>query len=168
MRRLAWTFTARIGYKYQIRLTRPIYQIFVKFLYCLYMIFKSWNYFKRKLNTVTRHYASDSNMQCVIIPSYDMMLWHSITATSYEPCHEKTCLPGFLTRSDSNRPAQPQKLSRGLKFQILKLEVLYHLGSGQQMCYQTAQMRRLICTFVGHIWHKQTCFLKTRLIWKKI
>ena len=28
MRRLAWTFAARIGDKYQIRLARPIYQIF--------------------------------------------------------------------------------------------------------------------------------------------
>ena len=26
MRRLAWTFTARIGYKFQIRLTRSIYK----------------------------------------------------------------------------------------------------------------------------------------------
>ena len=33
MRRLAWTFAARIGYKYQIRLTRPKYNLFCNSLY---------------------------------------------------------------------------------------------------------------------------------------
>ena len=36
----------------------------------------------------------------------------------FEPRHEKTCLRGLATRVDSNQPAQPQKLGRGLKFQI--------------------------------------------------
>ena len=36
---------------------------------------------------------------------------------------------GFSTRVDSNRPAQSQKLGRGLKFQVKKLGVLYYLGS---------------------------------------
>ena len=39
---------------------------------------------------------------------------------------------GFGTRVDSNRPVQPQKLARLLKFRIKKLEVLYYLGSQQQ------------------------------------
>ena len=34
----------------------------------------------------------------------------------YEPQHEKTCLREFPTRPDINRPAQPQKLARVLKF----------------------------------------------------
>ena len=42
---------------------------------------------------------------------------------------------GFATTVDSNRPAQPQKLYRGLKFRIWKLEVLYYLGSEQQRCW---------------------------------
>ena len=38
--------------------------------------------------------------------------------TSFEPHHEKTCLLGFATRYDSNRPAQLQKLARVLKIWI--------------------------------------------------
>ena len=30
----------------------------------------------------------------------------------YEPRHDKTCLREFLTRPDTNWPAQPQKLAR--------------------------------------------------------
>ena len=33
------------------------------------------------------------------------------TKVSYEPCNEKTCLREFPTRSDSNWPAQLQKLA---------------------------------------------------------
>ena len=36
----------------------------------------------------------------------------------YEPRREKTCLRGFQTWSDTNQAAQPQKMARGLKFQI--------------------------------------------------
>ena len=36
------------------------------------------------------------------------------TANLFEPRHEKTC----PTRSDSNWPAQPQKLARVLKFRL--------------------------------------------------
>ena len=42
---------------------------------------------------------------------------------------------GFPTRWDSNQPAQLQKLARGLKFRIQKLEVLYYQGSKQQKCW---------------------------------
>ena len=35
---------------------------------------------------------------------------------TYEPRHEKMCLREFLTRPDTNQPAQPQKLARVLKF----------------------------------------------------
>ena len=35
-----------------------------------------------------------------------------------EPHHTKMCLQGFLTRQDSNQPAQLQRLARGLKFWI--------------------------------------------------
>ena len=33
-----------------------------------------------------------------------------------EPRHDKMCLREFPTRPDTNRPAQPQKLARVLKF----------------------------------------------------
>ena len=36
----------------------------------------------------------------------------------YEPHHEKTCLREFPTRLDTNRPEQPQKLARVLKFRL--------------------------------------------------
>ena len=34
---------------------------------------------------------------------------------------------GFLTRSDTNRAIQPQKIARGLKFCIYKVEGSYYL-----------------------------------------
>ena len=37
----------------------------------------------------------------------------------YEPCHEKTSLC-FLTRSNTNRAVQPQKMARGLKFRKVR------------------------------------------------
>ena len=45
--------------------------------------------------------------------------------------------------------------SRGLKFQMWKLEVLYYLGSEKLGADQIVWMRRLICTFVVCIWHQQ-------------
>ena len=36
----------------------------------------------------------------------------------FEPRHDKTCLQEFSTRPDTNRPAQPQKLARWLKFRL--------------------------------------------------
>ena len=35
-----------------------------------------------------------------------------------EPRHDKTCLREFPTRPDTNRPAQPKKLARVLKFRL--------------------------------------------------
>ena len=35
----------------------------------------------------------------------------------------------FLTRSDTNRPVQPQKMARGWKFWIKEVEELYFPGS---------------------------------------
>ena len=49
-----------------------------------------------------------------------------------EPHHEKMCLRESPTRPDTNRPAQPQKLARVLKFQLYNLEILYYLSSEQQ------------------------------------
>ena len=35
-----------------------------------------------------------------------------------KPRHDKTCFREFLTTPDTNRPAQPQKLARVLKFRL--------------------------------------------------
>ena len=36
---------------------------------------------------------------------------------------------GFLTRSDTNRAVQPQRMARGLKFRIKEVEGLFYLFS---------------------------------------
>ena len=40
---------------------------------------------------------------------------------------KKTVFGGFPTRSDTNRAVQSQKMARGLKFRIKKVEGLYYL-----------------------------------------
>ena len=55
--------------------------------------------------------------------------------------------------------------SRGLKFQMWKLEVLYYLGSENKGADQTVWMCRLICAFVVHIWHQQV-FSTWLIYWK--
>ena len=60
------------------------------------------------------------------ITSWDGYSQIKVWAGIYEPLHEKTCLRDFP--SGQTQTAQPQKLGRGLKFRILKLEVLYYLG----------------------------------------
>ena len=67
-----------------------------------------------------------------------------------EPRHEKTRLREFPTRSDSNWPAQLQKLAWGLKFLLQKLEKLHYLGSEQQRrrsaCADAQADLRLCCS----------------------
>ena len=67
---------------------------------------------------------------------------------AYEPRHDKTCLRGFPTRPDTNRPAQPQKL---ISFEESR-DIL--LSKQRTTKVQTARMRRLICAFVVRIWHR--------------
>ena len=94
MRRLAWTFAARIGDKYQILLTRSIW------------------YKQCRPRPDTR--------ECFFLMGCWALNWEifSLNAHTCEPGHEKTCLREFLTRSDSNWPAQIQKLAWGLKFWV--------------------------------------------------
>ena len=52
---------------------------------------------------------------------------------------------GVLTRSDTNRAVQPQKMARSLKFRILEEEGLYYLCSetkaADQLCgYREADL----------------------------
>ena len=60
---------------------------------------------------------------------------YAIWATSQENLSS-----GFATRVDLNWSVQPQKLGRGLKFRIKKLELLYYLGRKNKGADQTAQM----------------------------
>ena len=53
---------------------------------------------------------------------------------------------GFPTRSDTKRAVKPQKMARGLKFRIWKVEVLYYPCSenkgADQLCgYREADLR---------------------------
>ena len=53
---------------------------------------------------------------------------------------------GFLTRSDTNRAVQPQKIARGLKFQIKEVKGLYYpcsknKGADQLSSYCAADLR---------------------------
>ena len=59
-----------------------------------------------------RSINSDSLLPCQI--NDRLSLWSARKGISL-PHHEKTCLP---IRSDTNRAIQPQKMARGLKFQI--------------------------------------------------
>ena len=77
---------------------------------------------------------------------------------TFEPRHDKTCFREFPTKSNSNWPAQLQKLAWSLKFWLQKLETLHYLGSDQHP-------HSLICAFVVRIWHK-THFLLAWLIFK--
>ena len=54
----------------------------------------------------------------------------------------------FPTRSDRNRVAQPQKIARGLKFRILKVEGLYYLCGENKGAGQLLVTAKLICGFV--------------------
>ena len=57
---------------------------------------------------------------------------------------EKICLQG-LTRSDTSRAVQQQKMARGLKVCILEVEELYYLCYlyvGKQRCWSSEQLPR--------------------------
>ena len=74
------------------------------------------------------------------------------TTITNEPLHEKTCLPEFPTRSDSNWPAQLQKLAWGLQFWLQKLQTLHYLGSEQQRHWSDwADAQADLCLRCSHI-----------------
>ena len=79
----------------------------------------------------------------VFVSDDHMLDWHSC----------QTCYPlekRLLYKLKSACTAT-EKLVRGLKFRIQKLEILYNNKGADQ----TARMRMLICAFVVCIWHKQ-------------
>ena len=69
-----------------------------------------------------------------------------------EPRHDQTCLRKFSTRPDTNRPAQPQKLGRFLKFRLKNREILCYLRSEQQRrwsdCADAQADLRLSCSYM--------------------
>ena len=54
---------------------------------------------------------------------------------------------GFQTRSNTNQPAQPQKMARGLKFQIWEVEGLHYLCRENKGVINCRLTVNLICTF---------------------
>ena len=65
------------------------------------------------------------------------------------------CLRESPTRPDINRPAQPQKLARVLKFRLQNLEILYYLSSEQQRrSSDCADAQADLCLCCSHMtWH---------------
>ena len=59
---------------------------------------------------------------------YCSSLQKTIIENNYWATSQENLSSGFPIRVDLNRPAQPQKLARGLKFRIYKLQALYYLG----------------------------------------
>ena len=77
---------------------------------------------------------------------------------------KKNWSSGFLTWSDTNRAVQSQKMARGLKFRIKKIEGLWYPCSenkgADQLCgYREADLR--LCFRI----YKKAGFLATRLRW---
>ena len=54
----------------------------------------------------------------------------------------------FMTRSDTNRAVQPQKMARGLKFPIKVVDGLYYPFSENKGTDQLAVTAKLSCVFV--------------------
>ena len=61
---------------------------------------------------------------------------------------------GFPTRSRTNQAVQPQKMARGLKFQIQEVEGLYYVAKIKALI-SGAITAQLICFFVFQICKKQ-------------
>ena len=69
--------------------------------------------------------------------------------STFRPCHEKTNNV-ILDNSDTNQAVQAQKMARGWKFCILKVEELYYpcsenKGTDQVYSYCTADLRLCFC-----------------------
>ena len=78
-----------------------------------------------------------------------------VLANIIEPRHDKMHLRESLTRPDKNRPAQPQKLARFLKFRLKNLEILHYLSSEQQRRWSDgADAQADLCLCCSHMtWH---------------
>ena len=80
----------------------------------------------------------------IIIRSLDCLM--SLNSISEMSLVVRKPVFGFPTRSDTNKAVQPQKIARGLKFRILKVEGLYYpcsenKGADQLRGYREADLR---------------------------
>ena len=71
-----------------------------------------------------------------------------LLANNNKMCHEKTCLGGFPTRYDINRPVPPQKMARGLEFCFkLKRNCTIYVAK-TKVLISWAVTSQVICVFV--------------------
>ena len=148
MRSLAWTFAARIGNKYQIRLTRSIYnkmksshgkkknlviisgsiQIVYEVLFLLFWwLLKLMPCFVDDTQMVT--YVHES-LSCVIISNLLRFLQYFLFHVSpeiNEPGHEKMCLMSYANNKGADQPAHPRSLIS--TFVVHWLDTIISLGS---------------------------------------
>ena len=89
-------------------------------------------------------------------------LYYHLPKKESEPCHEKTnILVSNLIRLF--QAVQLQKMARGLKFLIKKVEGLPYLGSENKALISFVVTAKLICVFV-FAYMQDVGFLMTRLI----
>ena len=115
MRRLAWTFAARIGDKYQIRLTRSIWsmcRLFVSFGIIHFI-------FNNSKHIFTNSYVLSYKFLCFIIA--DQWL---IVNYLFEPPHHKTNKMTFAPSEDSDKPGHLPSLIRVFAVNMKKHWVL--------------------------------------------
>ena len=86
------------------------------------------------------------------IPNFELIFLLSIIL--FEPRHEKTCLWGFR-RGKTIRPVKLQRLARGWKFWIQKLEILCYLGSEQQRRWSVSVDAQADVHHIVRIWNNQ-------------
>ena len=70
-----------------------------------------------KLMFMIKEEVGMSNKTVITLMATIAVIAQYLTYVS-EPRHDKMCLRKFPTKPDTNRPAQPQKLARVLKFRI--------------------------------------------------
>ena len=69
----------------------------------------------------------------------------------------------FLTKFDTNQAKQLQKMARGLKFRIEKVEGLYYLCSETKALISFAVTAKLFFCFFSHMQLQSVGFLMMRL-----
>ena len=72
-----------------------------------------------------------------------------------EPCHEKTCLQGFRPGKTQTDLLSYRGLLEAWNFEFSQYRHYTNWVANNKGADKTAQMRRLICTFVVRIWLKQ-------------
>ena len=146
MRRLAWTFTARIGDKYQIRFTRPISFLFP----CLY---GRKNKYTNFYHFVFSYFILNQHVNYFYIsPKY-----HDI----YELRQNQQC--GCVPSEDWDQPAHLPSLIRVFAVRMKKPRALSYLLSAQQKLWSDWRDAQTDWVFAGCTLYF-VCFVVRRLI----